>query len=143
MFARPAPPGPKPTPEPATGQQPHLQIEGVGLFPHDDKAIVQVKAVVNGTTFAYPTNLEGVQWLKVGPSMAAKYFALPSGNGKFDLRFEMLVKRGSAPVQRLASVEVVSVPKLPVQGKYALYPIGGMTRDANIAAEVRYSVIYR
>ncbi len=118
-----------------------LKIEGVELYPHSDEAVVQVHAIVNGTKYIYPS-VGGVEWMKVGPTMAGQTFRLPTAE-RYEIRFEMIHRQGDRGIKKkLLSVETISFVEGKTEGRYPLHDFDQLskTRDSGINAEVIYSI---
>lgn len=127
-----------------------LTIIGVRLFPDDPNADVQVVAVVNGTSYVYPS-VDGVVWLKVGPDMARKIIDLPEAP-IYQIKFQMRIRGGAKLAsneeqnlhadrsERAESQLVNNITKLPFYEDYKLYEVNGDTRSAAVRAIVSYSI---
>ena len=115
-----------------------LVIERVDLFPPDSSAEVQVTAFVNDTPFRYPS-VAGIEWLRVGPSMSSQRFKLPRSTDGYNIRFEMTLRTGSAE-KRFASQATEVITSFPSEGSYNLHQVNRLTRAANVAAAVVFSV---
>lgn len=127
-----------------------LTIKGIKLFPDDPNVEVQVRAIVNGTTFVHPS-VGGVKWMKVGPDMSEKRIELPRSD-RYDIRFEMTLRNGGSFVgtgakrleaehaSQTGSQLVRTVWQLPFSEEYKLYDIVGQSRAPSVRATVSYTV---
>lgn len=135
------------TPVPTARRAAWLIIERVDAFGYPEGSEVRVIATVNGVEYVYPT-LGGIEWLEIGPTMAAQSFRLPASADAYTIRFAAEVRTPgdeSAAPSRLISVqeEVINVPAdLPFEGTYGLHLLNDMSRAARVSAEVVYRVTY-
>jgi len=123
-----------------------LIIRGVDLFQQIPNAKVKVKAVVNGTSFTYPT-LSGVEWMGVGPTMAPQQFHLPPpGPHGYAIRMEMFTRslddngRETANSVIFKSTETIFVTSVPIDKNYYLYAVNYHFRGPDIEAVVKFSI---
>jgi hypothetical protein len=125
-----------------------LRIKSMKLFPADPAAEVQVRAIVNETVYQHPS-VDGVEWMKVGPSMSQKVIELPNALN-YQIRFTMLKRKGGEfegdqlDMVRGASQQVTHIDRLPFSENYSLYNVNEKTRtrDAAVSAVISYTVSY-
>lgn len=123
-----------------------LSIENVELFrtanledfQMDSSTEVKLRIDVNGVLFDYPS-LEGVEWVRTGPSMAAQQFRLPASDRGYDIRIEGTVRENGVEA-RLVSLQTLHVDNTSQEGQYELYPVEMNTRAQVPSASVRYAV---
>jgi hypothetical protein len=126
-----------------------LIIDRVEFFAAKPGVQIRLTADVNGTQFIYPSRA-GIQWLEVGPSMAAQAFRLPPTDRRYAVRFEALVRIPATDTQPQINGELKSVNEqiidiatdLPYAGRYILHTFDPvhMARSANAEAEVRFRI---
>jgi hypothetical protein len=127
--------------------RPWLIVKGVEFFGNYAGAQVKVTAFVNDTEFVYPS-LAGVEWLEVGPTMAAQQFRLPpAGPNGYEIRFNMIVRERASDEPNtflyrdsFTSVQRVFVKALPANGEYKLHLLRNAVRGPGVDAVIRFSV---
>ncbi len=119
--------------------RPTLCIKGVRLFPHDEKASVQVTAIVNDIQFKYPS-IGGVQWLEVADDMSEQCFDLPPAQ-RYKVRFTMKIRVGARISDAVSQTEVVLRDTPVTNQEYPLYylELEYHTHTGPIKAVVVYS----
>lgn len=124
--------------EERAGDEVWLIIERVQLFGdlNNSNSLVKVIAEVNGTDYTYPS-LEGVEWMKVGPTMSSQQFRLPKTSSGYEVRFAAQLKLDDE-ITDFVSQETHVVKNLPLSKTFNLYRKEGSARAQNIEATVQY-----
>jgi hypothetical protein len=123
-------------------KQVFLKILPIRLFPSQPAAEVQISAFVNDTEYRHP-EVGGVEWMKTGASMSAKYIELPTAE-RYDVRFELRIRDGQTLAhQTQQSQSITPIRTLPFQEEYQLYPVKNKVRDAAVSAVIAYEVSER
>jgi hypothetical protein len=120
-----------------------LKIKNVETFSSEwSDAGVRVTADVNGNSFVYPS-IGGVQWVMMGPDMAAGLYKLPDSE-IFPINFSMMAKhQGKDDTMKFVSQKSVVVQKsdLPFSQTYPLFQLGSeLMRGGAIKAQVSFSI---
>lgn len=120
----------------------NVELLSVSGFPFemDENTQIRLRIDVNGNVYNYP-NLDGVDWVRTGPIMAAQWFNILPNESGYDIRFEGDVREGEREA-RLVNLETVRHDDGPVEARYELYPVDTdqRARGAIPVASIRYTL---